>query len=113
LHELSLTQNLIEIAEQHARREGATTITVITLEIGVLSGVIREAVEFAFEACTRGTIAEGAVLEIIHVPGIGYCHECDQDCPMESLTDTCPHCGGFALEVRQGQEMTLTEMEID
>ena len=44
LHELSLTQNLIEIAEEHARREGAKAITCITMEIGALSGVIPEAV---------------------------------------------------------------------
>jgi len=113
LHELSLTQSLIEIAEEHARREGAETIVSLTLEIGALSGVIREAVEFAFEACSRGTLAEGATLDIIDVPALGHCTDCDQQCAMQSLVDTCPHCGAFAVEIMQGQEMTLTEMEID
>jgi hydrogenase nickel incorporation protein HypA/HybF len=113
LHELSLTQNLIEIAEEYARREGASTITSLVLEIGSLSGVIPEAVEFAFEACTKGTLAEGATLQILEIPAIGRCLECNQESEMENLTDDCPECGSYALEVLCGQEMTLTEMEID
>jgi hydrogenase nickel incorporation protein HypA/HybF len=113
LHELSLTQNLIEIAEKHARREGALFISSITVEIGALSGVIPEAVEFAFETCTNGTLAEGASLEIQHVPGVGRCLECGQECPLEALTDPCPSCHSFSLEILRGQDMLLIEMEID
>lgn len=113
MHELSLTQNLIEIAEEHARRENAKTITCLTMEIGALSGVIPEAVEFAFEACTKGTMADGATLEIVHIPAVGRCHECASESQMESLTDGCSECGSFALEIISGQEMTLTEMEIE
>ncbi|MDT8440079.1 MAG: hydrogenase maturation nickel metallochaperone HypA [Desulfuromonadales bacterium] len=113
MHELSLTQSLIEIAVEHARREGARAITAVTLEIGALSGVIPEAVEFAFEACSKGTLAEGALLRIEAVDGLGYCRDCDREWPMTNLTDPCPQCGAFALEVRQGQEMTLIEMEIE
>jgi len=113
LHELSLTQNLIEIAEEHARREGGKTITSITMEIGDLSGVIPEAVEFAFEACTKGTMADGAILEIVRIPAVGRCQQCDNECQLESLTDGCDRCGCFALDIISGQEMTLTEMEIE
>lgn len=113
MHELSLTQNLIEIAEQHARREGAKSITCIIMEVGALSGVIPEAVEFAFEACTRGTLADGATLEIQNIPAIGKCQECHSETEMETLTDGCDECGSFALEIISGQEMTLTEMEIE
>lgn len=113
MHELSLTQNLVEIATEHARRAGASAITAVTLEIGALSGVIPEAVEFAFEACSKGTMAEGAVLEIVTVEGLGHCRDCDREWPMTALTDPCPQCGAFALDVLQGQEMTLIEMEIE
>jgi hydrogenase nickel incorporation protein HypA/HybF len=113
LHELSLTQNLIEIAEEHAKRENAKTITCIIIEIGALSGVIPEAVEFAFEACTKGTMAESATLEILNVPAVGRCQDCDSETEMENLTDGCDECGSFALDIVSGQEMTLTEMEIE
>lgn len=113
MHELSLTQNLIEIAEEHARRENATAITSVTMEIGALSGVLPEAVEFAFEACTKGTLADGATLNIHHIPALGRCQKCGQDCEMESLLDGCSACGSFALDILKGQEMALIEMEID
>lgn len=113
MHELSLTLSLIEIAEDHARRENATIITSLTMEIGALSGVIPEAVEFAFEACSRDTLAEGATLEIRRIPALGHCQECGQECAMESLLDGCTTCDSFALKILKGQEMALIEMEID
>lgn len=113
MHELSLTQNLIEVAEEHARREGASAILSITVKIGALSGVVAEAVEFAFEVCARGTLADGAQLRIIPVPAIGRCRQCAEEVAMTSPVDACPGCGGFALDLLQGEEMALTEMEID
>jgi len=113
LHELSLTQNLIEIAEEHASRAGASAIKSITMKIGTLSGVIPDAIEFAFDVCTKGTIAEGASLEILHIPAVGQCRQCLEECRMENLTDACPLCGSFALDILRGQEMSFTEMEID
>ena len=113
MHELSLTQGLIEIAEEHARRENATVITSVTMEIGTLSGVMPEAVEFAFEACSQGTLADGATLEIRRIPAIGLCHECGKESAMENLLDGCTSCNSFALEILKGQEMALIEMEVD
>ena len=113
LHELSLTQSLLEIAEEHARRENATAITSITMEIGALSGVVPEAIEFAFEVCTEGTLAEGASLKINHIPALGRCQKCGQESKMESLLDGCSACDSYALDILKGQEMALIEMEID
>jgi len=113
LHELSLTQNLIESAEEHARRENATVITSVTIEIGALSGVMPEAVAFAFEACSKDTLAEGATLEIHRIPALGRCQQCSQECAMENLLDGCSACGSYALDILKGQEMALIEMEID
>ncbi len=113
MHELSLTQNLIELAEEHARRAGASAIKSITVKIGALSGVIPEAMEFAFDVCCQGTLAQGATLGILHVPAIGRCRQCTTESSMTSLIDSCPECGGFVLDILQGQEMALTELEID
>ncbi|MCK4535478.1 MAG: hydrogenase maturation nickel metallochaperone HypA [Desulfuromonadales bacterium] len=113
MHELSLTQSLVEIAVDHARREKAQAILSITMEIGSLSGAIPEAVEFAFDVCTRGTLAEGARLEIRRIPGRGRCLECGEETGMDFTTFTCPHCGSFALETFQGKEMRLVELEVD
>lgn len=113
LHELSLTQNIVDLAIEHADREDAKKILSITLEIGALSGVVAEAVEFAFDICSKGTLAEGADLEIRHIIGIGRCLDCHKETEIKTLTHVCPYCGSLALETVQGQEMKFTEMEID
>jgi len=113
LHELSLTQNIIDLAIEHAACEDAKKILSITLEIGALSGVVAEAVEFAFDICSKGTLAEGAVLEIRLITGRGRCLDCREEAEINTLTHVCPHCRSLALEIVQGQEMKFTEMEID
>ena len=113
LHELSLTQNIVDLAIEYAAREKAAKVLSITLEIGALSGVVAEAVEFAFDVCSKGTLAEGANLEIRHVSGRGRCLDCQTETEIKTLTYLCPYCGSLALETVQGQEMKFTEMEID
>jgi len=113
LHELSLTQSIVDLAIEHAHREKAEVIRSITVEIGALSGVLADAVEFAFEVCSRGTMAEGARLEILHIAGLGRCLECHEESELATLSYSCPRCGSLTLETVQGQEMKFTEMEID
>ncbi len=64
MHELSLTQNLVATAEEFARRENAAVIISLTLQIGALSGVVPEAVEFAFDVCSKGTHSQTQPTEI-------------------------------------------------
>ena len=113
MHELSLTQNIVELAIEYAAREDAKKILSITLEIGALSGVVAEAVEFAFDVCSKGTLAEGAELKIRHITGKGQCLDCGKAAEIEVLTHVCPHCSSLALETVQGREMKFTEMEVD
>lgn len=113
MHELSLTQSIVELAIEHARRENARAILSLTVEIGALSGVMAEAVSFAFDVCSRNTLAQGARLDIRHIPGLGRCMACHEQTDMEILSYVCPACGSLALETLQGQEMKFIEMEID
>jgi hydrogenase nickel incorporation protein HypA/HybF len=113
MHELSLTQNLVAIAEEHARRAGATVIHDVVLEVGALSGAIPEALEFAFDICSKGTLAEGAALTIRRVPGSGRCTACAAQSPCDVLTAVCPRCGALAFAIDQGLELRVLELEID
>ena len=113
MHELSLTQSLVAIAEEHARRAGGTIIRSITVEVGELSGAIPDALQFAFDVCCRGTLAEGAALILNVVPGHGRCLACAADTACHELTAVCPSCGALAFELDAGRELRVTEMEID
>lgn len=113
MHEVGITRSIIEIAEENARREDAERIASITVEIGSLSGVVPEAVEFCFEACTEGTLAEGARLIVERIQGRGRCCDCRHEFDLETYTFACPECDGFAVERLCGEELRISEMEID
>lgn len=113
MHELSLTQSLVEIAEEHARRAGAIAIRSITLEVGAFSGAVPEALEFAFEVCSKGTLSEGATLIIERVAGAGHCAACAATAACHELTAVCPACGALAFTIDAGTELRILELEID
>lgn len=113
MHEVGITQSILEIAVDNAQKAGAVKISSLTVEIGGLSGVIPESVEFCFEAVTQGTMAEGATLNIIRIPGLGRCDDCGKETELDSYTFNCSHCESYNLERIQGDELRLTEVEID
>ncbi|HJV66920.1 MAG TPA: hydrogenase maturation nickel metallochaperone HypA [Geomonas sp.] len=110
MHEMSITQSVVELCEEHAK--GHKVLTVV-LQIGALSGVVPESVEFCFEACSKGTSLDGAKLEIEQVAGEGRCPSCGRCGPVETLFDSCPSCGAFGLELLAGEELRVKEIEID
>lgn len=113
MHEVAITQSMIEICETTALRQGSARVRGLTVEIGELSGVVPEAVEFCFEACSRGTLLEGATLVIRRIPGRGCCNACGGEFPMDRQTFTCPSCGNFPPRRISGEELSVKEMEID
>ncbi len=110
MHELSIAQGVVDICQQHA---GGRRVLAVTLEIGTLSGVVPDALEFCFEASTSGTLLEGARLDIERVAATGYCRDCDRTHPISAYFDPCPACGTFPLEVRSGEELRVKDLEVE
>ena len=110
MHEMSITQSVIDICEGHAA--GRRVIEVV-LEIGELSGVVPDSIEFCFEACSKGTVLEGARLKLELVPAIGSCPACSRELPISSLFDACSDCGAFGLGIVSGEELRVKELELE
>ena len=110
MHEMSITQSVVEICEANS---GGSRVTAVTLEIGDLAGVVPESIEFCFDACIRGTLLEGAALTIEQVPARGRCHGCGAEFPLHALFDPCPDCGGFGVELLAGAELRVKELEVE
>lgn len=110
MHEMSITQSVVEICEANA---AGRKVTEVVLEIGALSGVVPESVEFCFEACTRGTLLDGATLKIEVVDGRGSCPSCGKVSPMPTLFDPCRECGAFGLSLVAGDELRVKELELE
>ena len=112
MHEFSIMQSTLDIAFEHATNSKADKITSLHLRIGEFSGVIQEALEFAFEALTSGTIAEGATLEVEKVPICCYCDSCDKNFNPSGYSFECPDCKTPSASIIEGREMEITEIEV-
>lgn len=113
MHEMSLAEGVLQLVEETARREQASRVSRVILEIGRLAAVEGEALRFCFDVVTRGSLAEGAVLEIIDVPGSGWCLPCGETVPIEERFGACPKCGSHQVQPTGGTEMRVREIEID
>ena len=112
MHEMSLAEGVLQLIEDAARLQAFAKVRTVWLEIGQLSGVEPEAMAFCFDAVTRGSIAQGARLEIIRLPGTGWCMACARTVPMTEDFGECPLCGGHQMQVTGGTEMRVKELEV-
>ena len=110
MHELGITENIVAIAVEYAN---GLTVKQVTLEIGQLSAVMPDAIRFCFDVCCRDTLLAGATLEIIEVPGLGRCRHCGTEMSLTQLWGICDRCGSVELEIIQGEELKIKEMEVE
>ncbi len=114
MHEMSLTEGVIRILEDQAQSQGFNSVRVVWLEIGGLSSVDPDSMAFCFDAVAKGSpVAQGARLEIIHVPGQAVCMDCARTVTISSRADVCPACGGESLHVTGGTDMRIKELEVE
>lgn len=113
MHEMSLCLSMIDLVSERARAEGATRVLRIKLTIGALGHVEPDALAFCFESAAKGTEAEHARLDIEVLPGRAYCFDCGETVTIAQRGDPCPNCQGNALRIDDGEQMRVTEMEVD
>jgi hydrogenase nickel incorporation protein HypA/HybF len=112
MHEMSLCEGVLQILEDHAVSQGFSQVKTVWLEIGALSGVDPEAMRFGFDVVMKGTLADGAALEIIDIPGMAWCMRCGKSVVVGQRFDACPDCGSYQLQVTGGEEMRIKELEV-
>jgi hydrogenase nickel incorporation protein HypA/HybF len=113
MHEMSLCEGILQVIEENARANGYRRVIMVRLEIGALAGVEIDAMRFSFDAVTRGSVAEGARLDIVRLPGRAWCMDCAREVQVAQRYDECPGCGGFQLEITAGAQMRIKEFEVD
>ncbi len=112
MHEMSLTESMIEIVADTAKAQGFSQVKIVWLEIGALSHAEPEAMRFCFDAVSRGTVVEGAKLEIVAIPGTAWCMACSKPVSIAERYDPCPQCGGYQLQVTGGDDLRVKELEV-
>ena len=112
MHELSITESILGIATDEARRAGATQIRVIRLKVGALTDIVPDSVQFYLDALTPGTMAEGVRLETIQVPVGATCTGCSRFFLVQDYDLTCPSCGEMG-KITQGRELLVDSLEVE
>lgn len=108
MHELGITQGIIELVAEHA---AGARVNVVRLEIGKLSAIMPDAIRFCFDLCARDTALDGAQLEIIEIPGRGRCRECGEELAMADFLARCA-CGSIDVQCIGGEQLKIKEMEV-
>jgi len=113
MHEMSIAEGVVQLLEEQAAAQRFSRVRTVWLEIGPLAAVEVESLRFCFEAVTRGSLAEGARLEIVELPGIAWCLGCSRSVAIRQRYDACPHCGSHHLQITQGDELRVKELEVE
>jgi hydrogenase nickel incorporation protein HypA/HybF len=113
MHELSIAVDMVEIAESAAKQARAIRVEAVHLRLGVMAGVVKDALWFAYDVATRDTVLQGSQLVIEDVPLVIYCDTCQKEVALPSMQYfVCPDCGCPSTDIRQGRELEITSMEI-
>ncbi len=112
MHELSLCESVLQVIEQQAQAENYQTVTAVYLEIGALYGVDPEAMRFCFDSVVQGSLAANARLEIIEIAGQAWCSSCNTNVLVEQRYESCPNCGSYPLQINDGDQMRIKQLEV-
>jgi hydrogenase nickel incorporation protein HypA/HybF len=114
MHELPVTQGILDVALEAARGAGAGRILAINLVIGDLSSIIDDSVQFYFDILSRDTAAAGAALRFERPPAEASCLDCGHRLEATiPLTPVCPACGSVRLAITGGREFRVESIEVD
>ena len=113
MHEMGITQGILEASFDAAEKAGATRITEIRITVGELTEIQEFALDFAFQALTPDTMAEGATLVVTTVTPSSRCRECGLEYEHDRFQMLCPDCGSFNVEPLTGRELRIDSIEAD
>ena len=114
MHELSLVASVFEVLEEKAREHGAARVIRVVLKVGVMSGVVPDLLESAFDTYKKGTLAEGARLEIVAVPvEASAAPTAAATTAREDADFSCAACGSRRVEIVAGRELVVETIELE
>lgn len=113
MHEMSLCEGILQVLRETAARQQFHKVLRVRLEVGALATVEPEALRFGFDVVMKDSLADGATLEIIHHPALAWCFQCMETVEIRQRFDPCPGCGGHQLQVTEGEELKIKDLEVE
>ena len=113
MHELSIAQSILSIAKKAMPQNCNASVSSVGLQIGELSSIEIESLEFAFSLIKADTILKNAELNIEIIKGEAECNECKTVFPACSYGSCCPHCQSYSKKIMKGREMRVLNIVVD
>lgn len=113
MHELAVTEGMLNLAISEATRHNSKKILSIKLKLGEYSDIVPEIVQEFFDIVSRDTIAEGAKLMVERIPVTVECLDCGITSTLERSQFACPHCGSVAIKMLTGKEFFIESLEAE
>jgi hydrogenase nickel incorporation protein HypA/HybF len=113
MHELPVTQSILEIALRHAQQHNARRVRTIYVVIGQLSSIIDDSIQFYWDMIAEGTLAQGAKLEFRRLPAVLHCQDCGERYELPGGELACPKCESMHVKVISGEEFYLEAIDIE
>ena len=113
MHELAITQGILEISLREAEKAGAKRVTDINLVIGKLAYAVDDSVQFYWDMIAEGTIAQGAILHFERIPTEMRCQDCGATFEPEERTYSCPACDSSHVRLSKGDELRIDSIEVE
>ena len=113
MHEMSLAQNILDIALKTAEAHRVEKVVRITIRAGQLRGIVPEQLKFCFGFVAKDSIAEDSELVVKALPIKGKCKKCDETFFVKEYRFSCPSCESDQVDVVQGMELLVENIEIE
>ena len=113
MHELPITQSILEIALRHAEKAQAKHVTGLHIVMGELSKVVDESIQFYWDMIADDTIAKGAQLHFRIVPAEFQCMACFEIYHPADGEFACPNCDSVGVKILKGEEFSLEAIDIE
>lgn len=113
MHELSMVMSILDTVEENAKVHNAVSVSEIELEVGELSGVEFEALEFAFECAQRTELLKNAKVIINKISAMARCKSCNNEFETSDYYTPCPECNNYDFDVIKGKELKIKSIKID
>jgi hydrogenase nickel incorporation protein HypA/HybF len=114
MHELSIVEGIVTAVTESLANRPVSRVYTVRLQVGALSGVVEDALQFSYQIATRGTILEGSILDVDHIPVVIHCDICGGDFELPGVQSfRCPACDTPSLQIRRGRELEILSLEVE
>jgi len=113
MHEMSIAQSILDIVDEYMAEENGRKLMEVVVEIGELTAVVPESLAFCYEVLVENSHYQDSKICINIIPLTGTCLECRHSFKIKNFEFCCPDCQSSKIDVKGGQELRISHLEVD